>query len=133
MPEEIQENNFEQEVALISKAIESRRNALEREQGIVEEKEIARGIISEKIKEGTPPPTPPQSSSQAKNASNKSYLDVLDEENAQKVSVLILLMREKGIKKAILEARENDPYVLDAFHDALVDKLYDELKKDGYI
>ena len=39
----------------------------------------------------------------------------------------------KGIKKAIEEAKKNSAFVLDAFHDALVDKMHDELKERGII
>jgi hypothetical protein len=136
MSTEVPTNSFEQEVSEISKAIEARRDVIEKEHGIIEEKEIAREAIGEKLKEATPPSQsatqpPPQTVSPI--SLSESYLDTLDETNAQKVVSLIEQMREKGIKKAVAEARENDPYVLDAFHDALVDKLYEELQERGYI
>ena len=41
---------------------------------------------------------------------------------------LVDIAFERGLLEAITEARKtNDPYVIDAFHDALVDKLYEEL------
>ncbi|MAZ40999.1 hypothetical protein CL654_02690 [bacterium] len=136
MAEEIPRNNFEQEISEISKAIEARRDNLEKEIGIVEEKEIAREVIKEKIEETIPSSKSsmlrtPQSTPSTD--SSESYLDTLDETNTQKVVSLVEQMREKGIKKAVAEAQENDPYILDAFHDVLVDKLYDELKERGYI
>lgn len=46
----------------------------------------------------------------------------------EKLQRLVDLAFEHGILAAVTEARKlNDPYVMDAFHDALVDKLYDEL------
>ena len=34
----------------------------------------------------------------------------------------------EGLWKTLAKAKKSDPFVLDAFHDALTDKLYDELK-----
>ncbi len=46
----------------------------------------------------------------------------------EKLQRLVDLAFAKGLLEAIREARKaNDPYLLDSFHDALVDKLYDEL------
>ena len=39
----------------------------------------------------------------------------------------------KGIEKAAAEAKKSNPYVLDAFHDALVEKLYPELQRRGVL
>jgi hypothetical protein len=36
---------------------------------------------------------------------------------------------KKGVEKASEDAVKAGPFILDAFHDALTDKLYDELKK----
>jgi hypothetical protein len=63
----------------------------------------------------------------------KDYLDTLDRETAARVSSLISLVEENGFKAAIAEAQAEDPFVLDAFHDALVGKLYHELKDRGLI
>jgi hypothetical protein len=38
-----------------------------------------------------------------------------------------------GILKASSEAAKSTPFVLDAFHDALAGKLYEELKKRGIV
>lgn len=46
----------------------------------------------------------------------------------EKLQHLVNIAFERGLVEAIAEARKmHDPYILDAFHDALVDKLYDEL------
>ncbi|MBI1755139.1 hypothetical protein HYR65_02545 [Candidatus Azambacteria bacterium] len=46
----------------------------------------------------------------------------------EKLLHLVDIAFERGLLEAVNAARkENDPYLLDAFHDALVDKLYDEL------
>jgi hypothetical protein len=131
MPEELRNNNFEEEIAQISRAIEEKRNTLERERGIIEEEEIAKKAIRTHIQEELQPSQ--AASLSTKDDDNKNYTDTLSEEDIQKINSLISLMREKGIKKAITEAREEDPFLLDAFHDVLVDKLYTELKNEGYI
>ena len=38
-----------------------------------------------------------------------------------------------GILKAANEAKKSNPFVLDAFHDALTGKLYDEFKRRGLL
>lgn len=49
-------------------------------------------------------------------------------ETQKKLQHLVGVAFERGIMEAIREARKaNDPYMLDAFHDAIVDKLYEEL------
>lgn len=54
-----------------------------------------------------------------------------DDEHKQledKLQHLVDLAFQKGLLVAIETAREtNDPYLLDALHDMLVDRLYDEL------
>lgn len=39
----------------------------------------------------------------------------------------------EGISKAISRARKANPYVLDAFHDVLTGKLYEEFKNRGFL
>lgn len=131
MPEEIPQNNFEQEVAQISQAIERKRNVIERENGIVEEQEVAKEAIREAIQ--TEKPNQAQLVQQSDGSANDGYLSTLDETHKAKINELVTTMREKGIKQAVQDAQEDDPYLLDAFHDTLVDTLYDELKEKGYI
>lgn len=50
-----------------------------------------------------------------------------------KVEKLLDLALHKGIKRASEEARDSGPLVLDAFHDALTDKLYEEIKNRGLL
>ncbi len=46
----------------------------------------------------------------------------------EKLQHLVDLAFEQGLLTAIEQARKtNDPYLLDAFHDTLTDKLYQEL------
>jgi len=64
------------------------------------------------------PPAPVQSSAQQGL--------VLDSQN--QVNTLCELAFQKGLEEAIKAARSlNDPYILDEFHDTLVDKFYKQL------
>ena len=49
------------------------------------------------------------------------------------VEKAIDLVWHKGISAGVKEAAKHGPLVLDAFHDALTDKLYEELKKRKHI
>ncbi len=56
------------------------------------------------------------------------------EEIAKKeVEDLIDLVFKKGLEAALKKARKESPFIEDAFHDALVDKLLPELKRKGII
>jgi hypothetical protein len=66
-----------------------------------------------------------------------SYLPsyVLDkDENVKKtVENLINLFLKEGLEKSLKEARNYPPFIVDAFHDALVDKIIPELRKRNLI
>lgn len=48
-----------------------------------------------------------------------------------KIQHLIKLAFKEGLAEAIKEAKNYPPFIEDAFHDALIDKLMPELKKRG--
>ncbi len=56
------------------------------------------------------------------------YLSAESPEVRLKVEELADLAFEKGIDTAVAEAKKYDPFILDALHDTLTSKLYDELK-----
>ncbi len=55
------------------------------------------------------------------------------EEVTRTVEQLVQLMFKTDIETAVSAAKRYPPFVEDAFHDALVDKLLPELKKRGYL
>ena len=56
--------------------------------------------------------------------------DDTQKENQKKLQHLVNVAFERGLVDAITLARAmNDPYMLDAFHDLLVDTLHTELVK----
>lgn len=138
MPEGIS-SNLEQEIALLEQEIATKRAELEQKSGMsVESKEALRHIVGEKIhgstKDKDRPLAPPKDGPLGiSGASSSSYLDSLDPASVQKVNDLIGQVSERGIAKTIEEAKRQEPFILDAFHDALVDKLHDELKARGIV
>ena len=64
-----------------------------------------------------------------------SYLsdDAGDAEVKVVVENLVTLAFQSGVERAIAEAKRYPPFVEDAFHDALTEKLVPELRKRGII
>lgn len=62
-----------------------------------------------------------------------SYIEVEKEEVKQVVENLIATVFNEGLEKALKLAKKYPPFVVDAFHDALVDKMVPELKKRNLI
>lgn len=61
-----------------------------------------------------------------------SYIQKSSQEITIEVEKLIDKAFHKGLSAAIKEAKEN-PLLLDAFHDAITEKLYEEFKKRGIL
>lgn len=124
-------NTIEAEIAELTKQIEAKRSILESERGIVEEKDAVRQVVGEKISEAVPSFVPKAVST--KDDDNKSYLDSADEDTTNIINGLLEKVFSEGIATAIKYAEMNDPYIIDAFHDALTDKMYEKLKAEGIV
>ena len=61
------------------------------------------------------------------------YLMGESEQIKEKVEGLIRIAFSDGVEKAAKRAAKSGPFILDAFHDAMTSKLYDELKKRGLV
>lgn len=136
-------NNLELEIAQLQRKIEEKKNQLEQQGGIVEEKELVGSALRE-IFTGVSAPSGaslPMTSSAvatakagtATNDKDISYLDNIDNQTAETISLIIQKLPETGIAKAVSEAELGGPFLVDVLHDALVDRLYDELVKRGFI
>ncbi|MBI2278916.1 MAG: hypothetical protein HYU81_02540 [Candidatus Brennerbacteria bacterium] len=62
-----------------------------------------------------------------------SYLSGESPEVRMEVERLVSLALDEGIAPAVAAAAKHPPFVLDAFHDALVDKLMPELERRGIV
>ena len=142
-------NNLEQEIADLQKMIEAKRDQLEKDGGIVEEKELVRQSVKEMFLDASSPKAGQTAQVQTDATQNQatasatakaqvvsasdSYLDHLDDQTAEMINHLVAEIPTKGIASVINEASGQEPFIIDAFHDALVDKLYDELKARGIV
>ena len=136
-------NSLEQEIAQIERDLASKRTALEQQKqtGAIpempHEKETLREIVGEKIAPppagGSIPPQPvtptPKPTAPPPAVEPPSYLS---EELKTKVQELVNTAFSKTIDNAVKQARAtNNAALIDAFHDALVDELYNYLVEKG--
>jgi hypothetical protein len=61
------------------------------------------------------------------------YAESAPPEAKREIEQYLQMAFKDGILKASSEAAKASPFVLDAFHDALAGKLYEELKKRGVV
>lgn len=85
-------------------------------------KEVIQPVINPQLSGGGATPSVPL----PKDLPN--YLKDSSGEEKIRVESLVSMALEKGLDRAAKEARQSTPFILDAFHDALTDKLYEELK-----
>ncbi len=144
MPEDFSKNNIiEAEIAELSQKIADKRRELEAGKGMVEERELVKSVLGEKISNSVP-----QASSIASDAvsvatksstsgstvpAGKSYLDYLDEESRLVIEGLVESVFINGLEKTLKGLEMQEPYIIDVFHDVLTDKIYDEMKKRNVI
>ncbi len=134
-------DNLELEIAQLQQKIEEKKNQLEQQGGIVEEKELVGSALREMFTGANQMPmgqvpvagNGSTQTSQATMVKDDSYLDTVDSETAEAISLLIQKLPETGIAKAVAEAEISGPYRVDVLHDALVDRMYDELVQRGFI
>lgn len=138
---------IEAEIAQLTKEIEAKRAELESSRGISHEGGSDRGAVREVLGEKlglSPAPSPapaPVDPAQAfatpastqKKSATVSYLDSLDDATVAIVNSLVQQAFDKGILSSIRVARSESPYVVDAFHDVLTDRVYEELKKRNIV
>src|SRR3989338_3113770 len=98
--------------------------------GVVEQKRAIKESLGQVIK---PAPTSSQPASRTQSNVLPSYLQDAPDIIKLKVEKLLDLAWHKGVLAAANKAKKGDPLILDALHDAVTDKLYEELKKRGHI
>jgi len=118
---------IEQEIAQLEKELQEKKANLGQQTELKEslsDKEILRGVVGEKIQQHAPAyipkPTPPPQSDE-----HVSYLTAeLKDKIQELVNHVFQNSLDQGIKEAV---KSNNPALIDAFHDVLVDQLYDTL------
>ncbi len=127
MPEIIYKNfeGVDQEIEKVGKDFEIRKN-MEESKG-VGDREILKQILHPLVK--TPAPLPQANSKPQADLNLPAYLKDSPEEIKQRVEYLISETFKKGIERTANDAQKFGPFILDAYHDALTDKLYEELQR----
>jgi len=136
--------NLEREIADIEKRLAEKKAALEQtqsEQPVTQEKDILREVVSEKAQEfaSSYQPSAPAPTQSATPATDDTLFPPISEppsylsnELKDKVQCLVNTAFTKGLTEAVKEvSKMNNPALLDAFHDVLVDQLYDVLIERG--
>lgn len=98
---------------------------------------VKRSLESISVTVLPPPLTTPLAPTSSQEASTNlpAYVQDVHAEDSIKHEIerLIDVAFGEGLEKALGEVKKHPPFVQDAFHDALVDKLLPELKKRGII
>ena len=127
-------STIENDIADLEQKLQEKKAVLEQQKT---EKELLHGLIGEKIKEHVPQysagtqsgqsdqAVPPVSSSPPIQTEPPSYLS---QELKDKIQAIVKLVFDKNLDEGIKEAaKTGNMAVIDAFHDILVDELYDKL------
>ncbi len=91
-------------------------------------------LIKKSLQSMAPAPSPVQPASQPTSTSPlPDYAADASPETKLEIEYLLDMALHHGIEKANSEAKKSSPFIVDAFHDALVTKLYPELQKRGIV
>jgi hypothetical protein len=105
---------------------------------LLEDREVVAEVIKDHIvsaSESTPITSAGDDtrSSTTSSSVGGDYLDTLDEETVETINGLVGRLPELGLVKTIELAQSMNPFYLDVYHDALVNKLYEELVAKGFL
>lgn len=121
MEMKFEHNALEKDIERLSKEVLERKTRPEHAE--TSEREIVKSVIGEQIK-AQPSPAPAQIQSPIL----PKYMQQESPEAQLQVEQLIDLAFHKGVDEAVKEAKKQGPFILDALHDSLTSKLYEELK-----
>src|SRR3989338_6056937 len=117
---------IEQEIAQLEKQLQEKKANLEQQpeqNELPPDKEILREVVGEKIQQNAPayvPKPAPQTQTDDTDSISSELKDMIQE----LVNHVFQNSLEQWIKEAV---KSNNPALIDAFHDVLVDQLYDTL------
>lgn len=120
-------------IELEKKLAEKKYELAKKEEVEKHDRELIKEIIKEKVEISKPPKvTPPPSSPLATKVVAKKAKELMGEKKERQIELLTNLAFEKGVIHASEVAQKlDDPYILDEFHDALVDEFYNYLVEQG--
>lgn len=124
-------STIEHDIAELEKQLEAKKASLEHNKIEVStetgpsEKEILHEVVGQRIQQHIPSYSPTTQTPISTAPEPPSYLS---QELKDKVKEIINLVFSKNLDEGIAEARRSgNPALIDAFHDMLVDELYDQL------
>lgn len=62
-----------------------------------------------------------------------SYASTVDPQSRLRAEELLDLAWHKGLRAAVKDVKKESPIVMDLFHDAITERMYDEFKKRGIL
>jgi len=123
---------IEKDIERLSKEIAEKKNLPEYKE--VPERELIKQTLQPLVRQATSDKQQvTKKEEETKETVLPDYLKDSPPEIKLRVEKLVDLVFHQGIEKTIKEANQAGPFILDAFHDALTNKLYDELKKRNLI
>lgn len=125
-------NSLEADIERLSKEIAEKRNLLEHKN--LSERELLKKSLEPMIKRTQLSGQRPATNDQRLKTEERILPDYFKDSDSPaeirtQVEKLINSVFHRGIISAAKEAQKSSGFVLDLFHDALTDKLYEELKK----
>lgn len=133
-------SSLEQEIAQIERELASKRASLEQQKnsGVINEMPHEKETLKETIREQYAPPVPvqqPVTGTQQLPVPPPPVVEppsYLSPELKEKVQELVNIAFTQTIENAVKKAQAtNNPALIDAFHDALTDELYNYLVERG--
>lgn len=97
------------------------------------QREAVKQTVAKEIYPSGEIPTSKSTETSAPSPALPNYLQDASPETRLKVEQLVDLAWHKGIKAAVKEAEKFGSFFVDALHDALTDKLYNEFKNRGLL
>lgn len=132
----MENNTIEQQIADLEQQILEKKSSLEKLPSVAEnlpsDKEILHEVVGEKIQKNIPQYAPHAPTSSTLSQTTDDIPSYLDPDLKDKVQELVNIAFTKSIDEAVKIANSN-PALLDAFHDVLVDELYDMLIERGKV
>lgn len=131
MPET--QSTIEHDIAELEQRLQEKKSLLEQQAGqkgepVPHEKEILKEVVGEKIQKHIPQYQPPLPTAQAPTVKAVEPPSYLSQELKDKIQALVQLVFDKNLEEGIKEAaKPHNAALLDAFHDILVDELYNQL------
>lgn len=128
-PQNFEHSALEADIERLSKEIAEKKKLSEYKE--VSERELIKQSIQPLIKQQSirPAPTPSQPQKPTEQTIIPDYLKNSPPEIKLQVERLVNSVFHQGIEKTVKEASKAGAFILDALHDALTDKLYEELKR----